>query len=138
MFVDNDVADESGIGIDARTDHQAARLRLLRIHIDDDVGLLAREHLQRLGAEVGHHAWLGHSRRHQAWLHHPWLGHAGLHHPWLGHPWLHHAWLGHAWLILHRLHHAGLHGRCGPSRKRLGNGGLGHVDGSPRGGRHGP
>ena len=49
LLVDDDVADETGIGVDAGTDHEAAGLRFLGVDIDDDIRLLAGEHLRRLG-----------------------------------------------------------------------------------------
>jgi hypothetical protein len=44
LLVDDDVADEAGVGVDTGPDHQAAGLRLLGVDVEDHVGLVAREH----------------------------------------------------------------------------------------------
>jgi len=49
LLVDDDVADEAGVGVHAGTDHEPAGLRLLGVDVEDHVGLGARKHLERAG-----------------------------------------------------------------------------------------
>ena len=62
LFVDDDVADEPGVGVDAGPDHQPSCLRLLGVYVDDHVGFAAREDLGGIAGEVGCHARLLKSR----------------------------------------------------------------------------